>query len=173
MKSLIYVLAVLNLLACCKPSDSVLPPVTKDGSNTFGCMLDGKPWTPSGPGVGTSVFASSGGFVPDQNGRLIIFIKAWTYNDTICFKLNDCTTGNYSLEKNCEAASQACGNHGYLQTTSGNYYSTDLAHHGRVTITVADTVKKVVSGSFEMQLFGPESGRTVMVTNGRFDFVSH
>jgi hypothetical protein len=173
MKSVTYVFAMLALFACCKRSDSVLPPATNNGSNTFGCMLDGKPWTPSGPGLGTSVFASSGGFVHDQDGKLVISIKAWTYNDTICFKLIDCVAGNYSLETDCAGRTQACGNHGYLQTTQGSYYSTDFTNRGRVTITHADTVTKVVSGTFEMTLFSNKSSNMALVTNGRFDFLSH
>jgi len=45
-------LAALQGLAQCKKYDpspeEQLPPATQTGANTFGCLLNGQPWSPSG-----------------------------------------------------------------------------------------------------------------------------
>ena len=52
----LLLLAALLVLSQCKKKDpgpaptpeSLLPPATQTGANTFGCLLNGQPWTPAG-----------------------------------------------------------------------------------------------------------------------------
>jgi hypothetical protein len=52
MKYLLPPALALSLLTQCKKADldpaSQLPPATQTGAGTFGCLLNGQPWTPSG-----------------------------------------------------------------------------------------------------------------------------
>ena len=51
MKRLLLLLLPLALLGCKKddpkPEDQ-LPPATRTGANTFGCLVNGQAWTPNG-----------------------------------------------------------------------------------------------------------------------------
>ena len=66
MKKLLLYLALLLLTQCSKckndpkPADpsSQLPPATQTGANTFGCLVNGQPFTPQG-NTGTSNFNAS------------------------------------------------------------------------------------------------------------------
>ncbi|UOQ73224.1 hypothetical protein [Hymenobacter cellulosilyticus] len=52
-------LAILPLLQCKSDvtgPESQLPPATQNGANTFGCLVNGRPWTPRG-NTGTSNYA--------------------------------------------------------------------------------------------------------------------
>ncbi len=55
MKNLLFLLLTFFTLSCCNKDDDKpiaeidkLPPVTQTGANTFGCLLDGQAFLPSG-----------------------------------------------------------------------------------------------------------------------------
>ena len=54
MKQYIIILMALAFITCCKKTDSLdaelakLPPITQTGANTFGCLVNGKAYIPSG-----------------------------------------------------------------------------------------------------------------------------
>ncbi|MFD2786908.1 hypothetical protein [Hymenobacter rubripertinctus] len=61
MKHATLLLAALLGLSQCKKKDpdplSQLPPATQTGANTFGCLIDGKAWTPKGRvGLGDNLY---------------------------------------------------------------------------------------------------------------------
>jgi hypothetical protein len=51
-RSTLLLLAALLGLSQCKKHDpdplDQLPPATQTGANTFGCLVNGQPWTPQG-----------------------------------------------------------------------------------------------------------------------------
>ena len=52
MKAILMILLWLPMLAACKKNElNALPPATQVGANTFGCLVDGKAWVPSGKGL--------------------------------------------------------------------------------------------------------------------------
>jgi hypothetical protein len=81
--------------------------------------------------------------------------------------------GTYALEDNGRSVPGAGRNYGFLNTSSGIYHSTDSLHRGQVVIHYADTVKGIVSGTFEMKLFGSLKNATITLSDGRFDFKNH
>ena len=54
MKQYLIILMALAFITCCKKTDSLdaelakLPPITQTGANTFGCLVNGKAYIPSG-----------------------------------------------------------------------------------------------------------------------------
>jgi len=73
MKHFFLFLALPLLLVSCKKNDpvSALPPETQTGANTFGCLVNGQPWTPQG-NDGTSNYTVSYDTFP--NGGILEII---------------------------------------------------------------------------------------------------
>ncbi len=70
--------------------------------------------------------------------------------------------GTYSLSEIRSAMYGRCA-------LGSNEYYTDAAHPGTVTLTRIDTVAKIASGTFQFTALDYQSGKTVTVTDGRFD----
>ncbi len=58
--------------------------------------------------------------------------------------------------------------YGFYESSSGEAYVTSSRYTGQVTLVKADTTTGIVAGTFEFMAATP-SGKTVTVTNGRFD----
>ena len=46
--SLIFIFCLLLFNNCKKNEQDALPPATQNGANTFGCLVNGKPWVSTG-----------------------------------------------------------------------------------------------------------------------------
>lgn len=151
-----------------KPEDQ-LPPATQTGQHTFGCLLNGQPWTP-------------GGNVGPLNYRLIydpgyaggdLEIRAYHYvdalKDTQYFLITGASinkTGTYSLDGKMAGVY-------YKSGVKGSCYEYDTAPgtitSGQLTISRLDLTQGIVSGTFNFKLFQPGCD-TIKVTQGRFDY---
>src|SRR5258706_3880878 len=86
---------------CRKQQEDKFPPATQTGTNTFGCLVDGKAWIPTGGGVGSGVNPTRGGFFQDAAVKLNIYIAANSYNDYIEIYLKHVTSaGTFYLNSN-------------------------------------------------------------------------
>jgi len=155
-----------------------LPPPTREGNNTFGCYLNGKPWTPKGRlGFGLSNLSMT--IEPSFRGGHLSVI-AYRYEEGKV----DQEMGFYvdSIPKYGAATYPfSCVVSG-LYTDGGSasftdnlsdcqyYYCNDDSRivSGYCTITRYDLVGRVVSGTFEFTLAKPGCD-TARVTDGRFD----
>ena len=68
------------------------------------------------------------------------------------YALGDGQSGNYSA-----------------YTVSGNTHYTDASHTGTITLTRLDTIAKIAAGTFEFTAIHYQSGKTVVLSKGRFD----
>lgn len=166
-------LAALLGLSQCKHADPApvdqLPPATQTGANTFGCLVNGQPWTPKGYD-GTSNYS----VVYDagvQGGHLDI--QTYRYPDasnalqTIAVISGHIVqTGTYSLRSPQRAVAS------YSDYKSGCYWSVrDSAttyRRGTLTITRLDLQAGIIAGTFAFTLYKPGCD-SVRVTQGRFD----
>ena len=161
-------------LAQCRPAtpapatpESQLPPATQTGAHTFGCLLNGQPWTPS----------SNYGVA---NYRLI-YDPAYAGGDleVRIYRLNQ-TVNQYFLINSTQI--NKAGSYYLNGITSGIYYSTGVkgpcyeynnsagaATQGQLIITKLDLAAGIVSGTFAFRLWQPGCD-TVKVTAGRFDY---
>ncbi len=163
--------ALLGLSQCKKrdPSpEAQLPPATQTGANTFGCLVNGKTWTPQGYDGSSNytVFYDRS----YRNGTLNI--AAYRYEpgddnsrqDIIIFSDSLTTTGNYPLTI---ANHQEALFYGSLNQCEfrqyGNHY-----RRGSLTITRLDLQAGIISGTFAFTLYRPGCD-SVRVTQGRFD----
>lgn len=173
--SLLFV--VLFIGNSCKKNSDKLPPATQVGANTFGCLLDGKVWLPSGGSAWSGINPTRGGFFSDAAGKTNIYISANSDNDYIEIYLKHITsTGLFYLNTNTPVIPNAVfpESYGaYFIKNSSDYFVTDSLHTGMVNITYADTIRGIVSGTFEMQVFNKNTSKIKSITKGRFDYKNH
>jgi len=159
--SLTAALAAVLLLAACKKDDpdNGLPAATQEGKNTFGCLVDGQVFVPLPPqGINTS----SRDPLEASIYRTDLLVSG-RGNGYVDFALrNAFRPGTYSLGET------RTGNYAAHRISAGDY-DTDATHTGTVTLTRIDTVAKIAAGTFQFKGLDFRSGKTVTVTEGRFD----
>ncbi|MCW3073365.1 MAG: hypothetical protein JWP69_434 [Flaviaesturariibacter sp.] len=158
----------------CKKSKTVtrteldkLPPITQEGKNTIGFLVNGQAWTPRGfqfqPNFYIIADPSFFGNLDIRAYRLIgqqkesISINCFDITTTGIYPINGITRIfiNYRSEPaNC-----------FFLNDSTNYKS------GFLKISKYDLQNGIVAGEFEVKLFDATiSCDTIRITNGRFDY---
>lgn len=177
-RKLFLYLALATLTQCSKCKDdprprdpaAQLPPATQIGANTFGCLVNGQPYAPSGNN-GTPNYAVLYDTGP-SGGNLNIL----TYQIK--------SGGSKYISLSCGPVTQARqfalsipvveGTATYADTSSPNpcnSYEGNKApdyRRGTLTITRLDLQAGIIAGTFEFTLAKPGCD-TVKVTQGRFD----
>ena len=148
---------------------SLLPPATQTGANSFGCLVNGQPWTPQGNN-GSSNYSVS----YDPTFRLgTLNIAAYRYTDSqakqeVLVVFSDSLLpgpGHYKL--------RTLGHHGagfVNGPVNCTYYSTDPTTfcRGSLMLTRLDLQVGIIAGTFDFVLAKPGCD-TVRITQGRFD----
>ncbi len=171
MRKLILLFTISLTLSCCNNDDDnnsqnpidQLPPATQTGENTFGCLLDGEVFIPSGGNnpldcvyqfVNGGYYFGLQGNKRDEDNNLIT-IALGTNNleitEGVSYNLLENITGN------------AYGVYSFFQV---NY--TSQSHTGQITITKLDTENQIVSGTFFFDILDSQ-GNVRTVSDGRFD----
>jgi len=178
-RKLLLYSALLLLTQCSKckndpaPADpaSQLPPATQTGANTFGCLVNGQPYTPSGNN-GTANYAVlyDPGF---QGGALdVLAYRSLPSNPNTKYLSfggsSVASTKSYSLGPSHNSAARFSD----AGRPSGctRYASDDgvTMCNGQFTITRLDLQAGIIAGTFAFTLAQPGCD-TVKVTQGRFD----
>jgi hypothetical protein len=171
MKNLILLLALTLILSCCnkdddqpKPEIEKLPPATQTGANTFGCLLDGQAFIPSG---GTNPldcvyqFANGGyyfalqGNKRNENNNLILIGLSTNH-------LEIYQNQTYILKENI--AGYAYGSY----AIAGIFSETNTIQTGELKITKLDSQNQIVAGSFWFDV-KDHNGVNHQIRDGRFD----
>ena len=166
-------LALLLLTQCskCKTDDpapvapnpvDALPPATQPGQRTFGCLLNGQPWTQSENPFSGQIFSTQ-----YFSGNLLISCpgvskqgQANTYQH-IRFELDSVyMVGVYNIDGLRNKTLKLMGTNCTWEASS--------ALPATLQLTRFDLVNRIVSGTFSFTLEKPGCGR-VVVTDGRFD----
>jgi hypothetical protein len=172
---LLPALTLLLLLTQCKKTEVLpqdqLPPATQTGQGTFGCLLNDKPWTPSGyTGRPNFVTIYDGGYA---GGALQLKCTRYTSGSTFqSFTIgvaNVKQTGTYTF------GTTGLNGIGYFDTSldaacSIQRYSNPGAYKaGQLTITRFDLANHIIAGTFKFTVHQPGCD-TLKVTHGRFDY---
>jgi hypothetical protein len=158
-------LAAVLLATGCKKDDpeAGLPTATQEGKNTFGCLVDGQVFVPK-PGQAISITKREPLEASVYRTDLLVSGMGDGYVE---FALHNASQqGTYALG---ETSTKSYGTY----SVSGIRYYTNTAHVGTVTITRIDTVAKVAAGTFQFTALDYQSGKTVTISNGRFDVRLH
>ncbi|TGE21263.1 hypothetical protein E5K00_13290 [Hymenobacter aquaticus] len=168
--------ALLLLTQCskCKQDDpspeSQLPPATQTGANTFGCLVNGQVYLPSGNN-GTANYAVlyDPGF---QGGSLDIIVYSYSAGNNAQYlsfggnQVASSTTFPFGTVSNSAARYSDAGR----KNGCTRYASDDgvTSCKGQFTITRLDLTAGIISGTFAFTLAQPGCD-TIKVTQGRFD----
>jgi hypothetical protein len=194
MKNLLLLTATLLLLALlagCKKEDttpkpdplpyplSELPPATQEGKGTFGCVINGEPWVAYAPwhlfGKLRATYDEEH-YGLDYNRRLTLsalrVISSYDWNkdsiySSIGFNINPIIgEGHYDI-RNLQVHKLS---HIVYEPGPTKRYELDTLAPFHIYITKLDTVKKIVSGSFEMDLRRTiDTSEVLRIRYGRFD----
>jgi hypothetical protein len=181
---LLLALSLITFHAGCKkekiPDDPMkvkLPPPTQEGLRTFGCLVNGVPFVPTKT---FSIDAVNSPLVVEYNFNTKNFIlKTLRYN----LKENDqwVKTRVSSGATFDRVGSYNIGlvNYGLIDTSTicGDYNNTKASYYdrlynvigGSMNITRFDPDLKIVSGTFDYDVYSKKCGDTVRITQGRFD----
>ncbi len=169
----LFALAALLGLSQCKKHDpdplEQLPPATQTGANTFGCLVNGKPWTPKGYNGSSNYSIIYEPNLNNGNFDLITYMYHNSSKNLQSISLNiisNTKIGSHSLQSNRNTRA-------VFSNTSNNCYwsSRDSAttyRRGTLTITRLDLQAGIISGTFAFTLYQPGCD-TIRVTQGRFD----
>ena len=174
----VFLIASLAFLNSCEQ----LPEPTATGKQTFGCRVNGKLWRPkgraypAGPKGPVYVYNESG--TPNES----IYIEAFLGTESIILYLDVPVLGKGPYVLNQPAFFPTRREISYAefasvqeQVSSGqiNYstdsYLTDSLRTGEIVLTRMDRNAGVMSGSFSFMGYDKNTGKTVEVTDGRFD----
>ncbi len=150
----------------------VLPPVTMEGKNTFGFMLDNTVWLPSRKLI---LFPNSSRKLcvsyQKENGELSIRsyrdnLKDNLLTDNIYIYLKD-----IKEEKVYELNSSNLREINlYIDINPTKAYSfIPSLNKGTLHIHKLDTVNNIISGEFEIELTKTNESKTILISKGRFD----
>ena len=170
-------LALVLLTQCSKckndprPVDPVsqLPPATQTGANTFGCLVNGQAYTPSGyNGTPNYAVVYDPGF---QGGTLDV--RSYRYpapgksQYLVVGGVNISRTGTYPFSP---AQAGAFFTDEFRSSPCDDYHSNraGTTSTGSITLTRLDLQAGVISGTFAFTLAQPGCD-TIKVTQGRFD----
>lgn len=168
-------LLILLLFAACKKDElKLLPDATQTGADTMGAIVNGKAWVANG-GTGFNppdpVEGGYQGTYSYDETRNNVFIRAYRKDKTgfQIYLRNVSQPGEYPLNTTTNLIGgelRQPQNYGAYYIP-GKLYMTTSRYTGKVIITRADTVNKIVSGIFAFKAVHGKD--TVTVTNGRFD----
>ncbi len=161
--SLFAICSLLLLVSCQKEK---LPKATEKGKDTFGCKIDGKVFVPKDaltypvlPGL-TATY--------NENGKTLEIYSTEPNNGSkrsISIIIQEIQKGNNVLNETNKAQVFL-----FMDNQPDQYYETNAATGGTLTITRLDTVANIISGTFSFQAaLRPDNIKTLNVTNGRFD----
>ena len=167
--------ALLGLSQCHKKSDPTpeeqLPPATQTGANTFGCLLNGQPWTPSGnDGRANYRITYDPGFA---GGSLTV--RVYRYPDSTSDYQNMILGGDRIAQPGVYPfvlvgdRKAFFADHKLAPPCDDFSEAPSLTYRtGNITITRLDLAQGIISGTFNFKLAKPGCD-TVRVTQGRFD----
>lgn len=147
-------------LGSCDEDEDGLPPITMEGKNTFGCLVNGKVWHPEAPALGqlpvyadhtTSNFLTIGS---TSETASFYFIVPSPINLYYAYSLQDTSIARaYYVDKR----------------TSICIYEDYHVLDGEIVHSKFDLQNNIVSGTFKFTTYNSACGDTIRITDGRFD----
>ena len=136
-----------------------LPPRTKDGKNTFGCILNGKAWVVSST-IDVTAFYQMNVF------QMNAVIAETNRHQAIGMALLGGLSEGSIYDLTNDPQSQAA--FGWEQVEQNCTYDIDKTISGRISISTLNESKAILAGTFDFVTVTPGCD-TIVVTDGRFD----
>ena len=172
MKILLF-FPLLFLFSCKKTVDE-LPGATQNGSNSFGCRVDGTIWVPQK----NPIFPNADILESKQFPNKDFYINARNFNSSpneteFEIYIKEMTgPGVYTLNTTMTGPG-TIGSYIYYvkrNVSPQNEWMTNATYTGTVTITAYDTIQRFVSGTFECRAINLYNAPVpITISEGRFD----
>lgn len=170
-------IACSAIFASCKKEkteEEQLPPITQTGANIFGCLINGKIYTPKGIEQNTSNFRV---FVDPNFNNGNIDVRVFRKDGDTNLKLNfgsdsAKTVGYYEINKRNDFSFRIFNiNSGNLLCETPYSFGMLSSKNGFIKITRYDLPNGIISGEFEFHFSNPGCaiGDPIHITQGRFD----
>lgn len=168
-KLFLVIVGLLIITSCDKNDDQTpleqLPPATQIGAQTFGCLINGKPFIP--PKLGSN---SPRAFFQYARGAYTLGISAGTGGG---YEMITVLVGGIDISGLTE------GQYSLIERQSGNYHgeylegyefraTTNTINPGELIVTNFDPENFIISGTFSFSI-KDENGDNIEITDGRFD----
>jgi len=198
MKHLLLLLILTAALTACKKDEvptEQLPAATTTGAGTAGCYVDGKLWVAKkskdidiiGSRFNTAI-DGGGAAISETDSTDRNYIWMWftdrTNGSSVSFCLDTIPKiGQTFVCNQTTCVRPACLTFINYATYSDNtgFYVTDSLAGGTITFTNSDVVPlvgytngqktRLLSGNFSFTARNPSNGKTIKITDGRFDFI--
>lgn len=162
--------AILILTTCCSSCELLfpkcepktelekLPPITREGRNTFGCLVNGKAFVVSNTSDQVAIF---------QQGKLQFgaSIDDGDLDESVYMIVGDPIAENETYSFN-DAEYNA--EYQYRNTYKTCIYEFENTYGGTLIFSKIDRVKNIISGTFEFSTVTVGCD-TIRITDGRFD----
>lgn len=166
----VVLIIFLSILSCTKTEEiDKLPPMTTEGTNTFGCLVNGKAWIPKTDGgllierlsvyYANSFLNIQANYTnEDANAWQIVHVKV-IFNEIGFFQIPPAPSSNelFINLKNHPIGTTAC--------TSYKCNPEDT----EIEILYINTSERIISGTFNYKNLKSECGNVINITDGRFD----
>ncbi|GLB53179.1 hypothetical protein NBRC110019_22190 [Neptunitalea chrysea] len=173
MKNLFLLLTVALTLSCCNNDDDTntstnpinqLPPATQTGENTFGALLDGEVFIPSG---GTNPLDCVYQLV---SGQYFFGLQGNKRDEDFNRITLSISTNAKELEEgqSYQLIENEIGNAYATYSFATNATTTSSNNSGTLTITKLDLDNQIISGTFSFDIIDFE-GNLRQIRDGRFD----
>ena len=175
MKNILIALSVLLSFSACNKTITELPAPTDTGSNTFGAKVDDKLWSPKGFGIAPTAPILEARY---GEGRSVVinarnFAGEPTETEFEIYLYNVTAQGTYLLNTTTAIYPNQHANYAYYverKITPVNEWITTAGYTGSVIITKADTVNRIIAGTFSFNAINSYgTPKPIAVTEGRFD----
>lgn len=152
-----------------------LPTITQNGANTFGCLINGKAYTPKGyrGNVPNYYVLVDPGF---SDGDLSI--RTYRIEDNLMISLSISSdsiknTGIYTINDHGRTQSRFSKDAADLSRSYCDiFYGSTHQRNGFLKITRYDLQNGIIAGEFEISMVNRDCGYgdTIKITEGRFDY---
>lgn len=186
---LMLILSVAMVLSSCQREEELsLPPITQSGANTFGCRINGDIVVGGFPGNDMRLFTSqcylNGGFRAldycktwrpdcDSVARWVFFMAQTKQEPSFALGMNQVRgPGRYYFNRAIRPMTNFGPPKGnfYSVFYRGEEYATDSLHTGYVDLSVADSTRNRLAGTFAFRAKSLVSDKVIDVADGRFDY---
>ncbi len=169
--TLALTLIVLTSILSCTKTEEIdkLPPITMEGKNTFGCLVNGKAWIPETDGglfnerlsvYYANTFLNLQANLRNENSNVwqIVDVKV-IFNDIGFFQIPPAPSSNelFINLKNNPVGTMACTRYKCIPEDT------------EIEIIYINTSQRIIAGKFSYKNLKNDCSDVINITNGRFD----
>jgi hypothetical protein len=147
---------------------TVLPPITQEGKNTFGCKVNGEVWVPRVEAFVPVNYLHCAYYRNNQNFRIITRLVTNSKNEEMQIYIapKNLKEGRINLT---DTSISSVNYWDHTNLTSYPYFSMNSSANW-IDVTHIDTINHIISGIFQFTLKNnPDPNKKISFSDGRFD----